>query len=89
MENLLLFPRNLFHTSHSEEYRWFQGGPKEILGIIMGSRESPRLEGVSRVLGVLEVLGIPGGPRGPGDSGLDPLFYHAQISFHQSVDGVS
>ena len=87
MENLLLFPRNLFHASHSEEYWWFQGGPKEILGIIMGSMESR--DWVSRVVGVLEILGIPGGPSGLGGPGLGPLFYHAQISFHQSVDGVS
>ena len=50
--NLLLFRRNPFHTSHPEEYRWFRGGPREILGILRNSSGSQRLEGVSRVVGV-------------------------------------
>ena len=49
-----LFPRNPFHVSHSEEYRWSQGGPRKILGVPSDSAGSRRLEEASRV------------PEGPG-----------------------
>ena len=55
IENLLLFPRNPFHATHPEEYRWFQGGPREILGVLKCSEGSRRLEEISRVVGVRKI----------------------------------
>ena len=71
-KKLLLFPRNLFHTSHHEKYRWFQGGPRKIIEVLMDSRGSRRLKGVSRVVGipgVSVVLQVPGIPEVRGSQG--------------------
>ena len=73
IENLLLFPRNLFRASHPEEYWWFQGGPREILEVLRDSRGSRDWKGVED----REHPGGSRGSRGPGNPevpGLSPTF---------------
>lgn len=77
INNVLLFPRNIFHECHPEEYRWSQSGPREISMVPRGSAElcgnSKRSRGSQKVPEVPTVLmdhrGSWRGPKGPSGFG--------------------
>ena len=52
----------------SKTQKQHQGGPREILGVLRGSRQS------RGVLGVPRIQGVPGVPGVPGVLGMGPTF---------------